>query len=47
MKVNHSDDDISEAEKERRRDQAEKDAEKSKKILEDRSSAKEGSIMAQ
>jgi len=50
-------DDISEAEKERRTDQAErdafaqrlrsKDADKSKKILEDRSSAKEGSVVAQ
>lgn len=57
VKMSHSDDDISEAEKERRRDQAEKDAfaqrllskdaDKSKKILEDRSSTKEGSIMAQ
>ncbi|KAL5331677.1 hypothetical protein ACEPPN_001212 [Leptodophora sp. 'Broadleaf-Isolate-01'] len=57
MKMSHPDDDISEAEKERRRDQAEKDAfaqrlrskdaDTPRKILKDRSSAKEGSIMAQ
>ncbi|PQE14490.1 hypothetical protein CJF30_00007094 [Rutstroemia sp. NJR-2017a BBW] len=57
VRTSNSDDDISEAEKERRRDQDEteaftqrllsKDSDKSKKILEDRSSAKEGSITAQ
>jgi pre-mRNA-splicing factor ATP-dependent RNA helicase DHX16 len=57
VRTTHSDDDISDAEKERRRDQEEKnafmqrllskDSDKSKKILEDRSSAKEGSITAQ
>ncbi|PQE13339.1 hypothetical protein CJF31_00008335 [Rutstroemia sp. NJR-2017a BVV2] len=56
VRTSNSDDDISEAEKERRRDQEEKDAftqrllskdsDKSKKILEDRSSAKE-SVTAQ
>jgi pre-mRNA-splicing factor ATP-dependent RNA helicase DHX16 len=57
VRTSNSDNDISEAEKERRRDQDEKeaftqrllskDSEKSKKILEDKSSAKEGSITAQ
>ncbi|PQE32413.1 hypothetical protein CJF32_00001194 [Rutstroemia sp. NJR-2017a WRK4] len=57
VRTGNSDDDVSEEEKERRRDQDEKeaftqrllskDSEKSKKILEDRSSAKEGSITAQ
>lgn len=60
LKMDHKDDeeeDISDAEKERRRDQAEKDAfakrlhskdkDKTKKLVEDRSSTKEGNILAQ
>jgi pre-mRNA-splicing factor ATP-dependent RNA helicase DHX16 len=59
VKVDHQeeDEDISETEKERRRDQAEKeafakrlqskDADKTKKIVEDRSSAREGNLLAQ
>ncbi|CAG8950021.1 hypothetical protein HYFRA_00004355 [Hymenoscyphus fraxineus] len=60
LKTDHKDDeeeDISDAEKERRRDQAEKDAfakrllskdkDKTKKLVEDRSSTKEGNILAQ
>lgn len=58
VKTSHTDDeDIDDEERERRRDQAEKeafakrlrdkDADKTKKIVEDRSSTKEGNIMAQ
>jgi pre-mRNA-splicing factor ATP-dependent RNA helicase DHX16 len=59
VKVDHQeeDEDISETEKERRRDQEEKeafakrlqskDADKTKKIVEDRSSAREGNLLAQ
>ena len=58
VKTSHSDDeDIDDEERERRKDQAEKeafakrlrdkDADKTKKIVEDRSSTKEGNIMAQ
>lgn len=59
VKVDHEDEDenISEGERERRRDQAEKeafakrlqskDADKTKKIVEDRSSAREGNLFAQ
>jgi pre-mRNA-splicing factor ATP-dependent RNA helicase DHX16 len=59
VKVDHEDEDenISEGERERRRDQAEKeafakrlqskDADKTKKIVEDRSSAREGNLLAQ
>ena len=57
MKVEPEDDDISEGERERRRDQAEKEAfaerlhardkDKTKKLVEDRSSTREGNIAAQ
>ena len=57
VKTSHSDDDIDDEERERRKDQAEKeafakrlrdkDADKTKKIVEDRSSTKEGNVLAQ
>ena len=57
MKVEQEEDDISEGERERRRDQAEKEAfaerlhardkDKTKKLVEDRSSTREGNIAAQ
>jgi pre-mRNA-splicing factor ATP-dependent RNA helicase DHX16 len=57
VKISNSEEDIDDEEKERRRDQAEKeafaerlrakDADKTKKIVEDRSSTKEGNILAQ
>jgi pre-mRNA-splicing factor ATP-dependent RNA helicase DHX16 len=57
VKTSHSDDDVDDEERERRKDQAEKeafakrlrdkDADKTKKIVEDRSSTKEGNILAQ
>jgi pre-mRNA-splicing factor ATP-dependent RNA helicase DHX16 len=57
LKTDHESEELSEGEKERRRDQAEKeafakrlhakDADKTKKIVEDRSSTKERNIMAQ
>jgi len=57
VKVDHSDEDIDDEERERRKDQAEKeafakrlqakDADKTKKIVEDRSSTKDGNILAQ
>lgn len=57
VKTSHSDDGLDDEERERRKDQAEKeafakrlrdkDADKTKKIVEDRSSTKEGNILAQ
>jgi pre-mRNA-splicing factor ATP-dependent RNA helicase DHX16 len=57
VKVDHEEEDISEGERERRRDQAEKeafakrlqskDADKTKKLVEDRSSTREGNLLAQ
>ncbi|KAN0108740.1 P-loop containing nucleoside triphosphate hydrolase protein [Hyaloscypha variabilis] len=57
VKTSHSDDDLDDEERERRKDQAEKeafakrlrdkDADKTKKIVEDRSSTKDGNILAQ
>jgi pre-mRNA-splicing factor ATP-dependent RNA helicase DHX16 len=57
VKVDHSDEDIDDEERERRKDQAEKeafakrlqakDADKTKKIVEDRSSTKDGNVLAQ
>ena len=57
VKVDHEEEDVSEGERERRRDQAEKeafekrlharDADKTKKLVEDRSSTKEGNSLAQ